>query len=314
MTKKNIVHLKNTISDLKNKNLSINKHKQEIEKLKKQLNENEEYFSNEEKNRIEKDNEIKRYKQEIQELKEKLNDKNDYKKTKEEKIYANIPYLETEEEAAENIVDIYEQKDNKARTFAPPYNVEEEADIYERKEKSDLNEYGINIDGLDRDGYNINGLDEYGLDRDGYNINGVNKNGIDRNGYNINGIEGTRKKYSKRKVNYKEDDDGNLYDQYGFNSEGFNKDGYNIDGFDTDGFDIDGLNKDGLNKFGYAKKIGKGFNISALPILLSKIYTNNSSKELIKNFKQLVNNLYKNKRITKQVYNTLNKALIKNDS
>ena len=191
-------------------------------------------------------------------------------------------------------MDTYERKDNK---FAPPYNVEE-ADIYERKEKSDFNEYGINIDGLDRDGYNVNGLDEYGLDRDVYNINGVNKNGIDRNGYNINGIEGTRKKYSKRKVNYKEDDDGDLYDQYGFNSEGFNKDryniyglnkdGYNIDGFDTDGFDIDGLNKDGLNKFGIAKKIGKGLNISALPILLSKIYANNSSNEIINDIKQLV--------------------------
>ena len=110
-----------------------------------------------------------------------------------------------------------------------------------------------------------------------------------------------------------------MYDQYGFNSEGFNKDGYNIDGFDTDGLDIDRLNKDGLNKFGYKKKSGKDLNISALPILLSKICTNNSSKELIKNIKQLVNNLYKNKQITKLVYNTLNKAImsttfIKNDS
>ena len=110
-----------------------------------------------------------------------------------------------------------------------------------------------------------------------------------------------------------------MYDQYGFNSEvfnkdgyniyGFNKDGYNIDGFDTDGFDIDGLNKDGLKKFGYAKKLGKGLNISALPILLSKIYTNNSSKEIINDLKQLVKNLYKNKQIIKQVYNTLNKAI-----
>ena len=88
---------------LKNKNLSINKHKQEIQELRKQLNENEEYFSNEEKNRIEKDNEIKRYKQEVQELRKQLNDKNDYKNKEE-----NIPYLETEEEAAENIADIYE--------------------------------------------------------------------------------------------------------------------------------------------------------------------------------------------------------------
>ena len=46
----------------------------------------------------------------------------------------------------------------------------------------------------------------------------------------------------------------------------------------------------------------KGLNISALPILLSKIYTNNtagpsalarSSKKLTKNIKQLVNNYTK---------------------
>ena len=74
------------------------------------------------KNRIKKDNEIKRYEQEIQELKKQLND---YKNTEEEKIYSNIPYLETEEEAAENIADIYERKDNKARTFAPTHNVDE---------------------------------------------------------------------------------------------------------------------------------------------------------------------------------------------
>ena len=124
-----------------------------------------------------------------------------------------------------------------------------------------------------------------------------------------------------------------MYDQYGFNSEGFNKDGYNIygfnrdgfnqDGYNINGFDIEGLNKDGLNKFGYAKKLGKGLNISALPILLPKIYANNtagssalarSSKELINEIKKLVKHLYKNKQITKKVYNILNKALINNDS
>ena len=51
-----------------------------------------------------------------------------------------------------------------------------------------------------------------------------------------------------------------------------------------------------------------------MPILLSKIYTNNSSKEIINDIKQLVKNLYENKQITKQVYNILNKALIKSDS
>ena len=92
-----------------------------------------------------------------------------------------------------------------------------------------------------------------------------------------------------------------MYDQYGFDKEGYNKHGRDIYGFDEEGlnkdyydiygFDEEGLNKDGLNKFGYKKKISKGLNISASPILLSKIYTNNSSKELIKNIKQLVGNL-----------------------
>ena len=39
------------------------------------------------------------------------------------------------------------------------------------------------------------------------------------------------------------------------------------------------------------------------------MHTNNSSKELINNIKQLINNLYNNKQITKQVYNILNKAI-----
>ena len=49
---------------------------------------------------------------------------------------------------------------------------------------------------------------------------------------------------------------------------------------------------------------GKGY--VNLPIKLSKIYTNNISKELINNIKQLINDLYDNEQITKQVYNILN--------
>ena len=60
-----------------------------------------------------------------------------------------------------------------------------------------------------------------------------------------------------------------------------------------------------MNKYGYKKSSEKGLNISSLPVLLFKIYTNNSSKELINDIKQLVKNRYKNKQITKQVYNTL---------
>ena len=66
-----------------------------------------------------------------------------------------------------------------------------------KKEKSDFNENGINIDGLNKDGYNINGLNKDGLNKDGYNINGLNKDGLDKNGLNISGIEGNRIKYPK---------------------------------------------------------------------------------------------------------------------
>ena len=52
---------------------------------------------------------------------------------------------------------------------------------------------------------------------------------------------------------------------------------------------------------------GKGY--VNLPILLSKAYTNNNSKELKTNIKNLLNHLYGNKQITKQVYNILNKAI-----
>ena len=57
----------------------------------------------------------------------------------------------------------------------------------------------------------------------------------------------------------------------------------------------------------FKHKKGKGH--VNLPIALSKIYTNNSSKELINNIKQLINDLYDNKQITKKVYNILNKAI-----
>ena len=52
---------------------------------------------------------------------------------------------------------------------------------------------------------------------------------------------------------------------------------------------------------------GKGY--VDLPTALSKIYTNNSSKELINNIEHLINDLYDNKQITKQVYNNLIKAI-----
>ena len=103
--------------------------------------------------------------------------------TSREEYDTDMPPLETEEEAAENIANIYERRDDTRN-----------------KEKSDFNGYDIDINCLNRDGYNINGVDITGLNRDGYNVNGVDRNGVDRNSLNINGIEGTIKKYPKRKV------------------------------------------------------------------------------------------------------------------
>ena len=58
----------------------------------------------------------------------------------------------------------------------------------------------------------------------------------------------------------------------------------------------------------------KGKRYVNLLILLSELNIN-SSKELISNIEQLINNLYDNKKITKQVYNILNKVITyKNDS
>ena len=108
--KRKIKNLEGNIKELK-KNSLINKYKQEI-KTKKKLNDDEEFFNSDERIRIKKINETDelnkindRYKQEIQELKEKLSDKK-----KEEEIYADIPYLETEEEAPERIADFHEKK------------------------------------------------------------------------------------------------------------------------------------------------------------------------------------------------------------
>ena len=113
------------------------------------------------------------------------------------------------------------------------------------------------------------------------------------------------------------DDDGIIYDQYGFDSTGFNKDGYDIYGFDKNGLDKSGYdmygNKKTPSKIKTSKarsfKDQKGKGQVNLPIALSKIYTNNSSKESISNIKQLINDLYDTKQITKEVYNILNKAI-----
>ena len=42
---------------------------------------------------------------------------------------------------------------------------------------------------------------------------------------------------------------------------------------------------------------------------LAQLLTNNSSKKVISDIEQIINNLYDNKQITKQVYNMLNKSM-----
>ena len=69
------------------------------------------------------------------------------------------------------------------------------------------------------------------------------------------------------------------------------------------------------NKEARSLKDQKGKGYVNLPITLSQIYTNNSSKELINDIKSLLNHLHDTKQITKQVYNNLLEAITyKSDS
>ena len=120
----------------------------------------------------------------------------------------------------------------------------------------------------------------------------------------------------------------NKYDPKGFDIYGDHKDignKYDPNGFDRDGYNVNGLDRNGIkgtrkksskiktsNAKSFKDQKGKGY--VDLPILFSKLNIN-SSKESISNIEQLINNLYKNKQITNQVCNILNKAITyKNDS
>ena len=187
------------------------------------------------------------------------------------------------------------------------------------KMEEDLENAYKTIDILTKNKYDPNNFDIYdnhkdagnkydpnGFDRDGYNKNGIDKNALDRNGNNVNGIKGTRKKYPKE-FNYSMHDNGILDDQYEFDKNGLNKYGYDMYGFKKKSSKIKTRN---AKSFKAQKR--KGY--VDLPILLSKLNIN-SSKELISNIEQLINNLYKNKQITNQLYNILNKVITyKNDS
>ena len=170
-------------------------------------------------------------------------------------------------------------------------------------------------------------------DHNGFDINGkhkATKTKYDRNGFDINGLhKDTNDKYNPNgfDIYYTHKDTDDMCDPNGFSIDGFNK--YTNDIYDSNGFDINGFHKDTRSKYdsnGFDKngkhkarsfedQKGKGY--VDLPILLSKIYTNNtaestaepSSKELVSNVKQLVKTLCDNKQITRQVYNNLIKAV-----
>ena len=153
--------------------------------------------------------------------------------------------------------------------------------------------------------YDPNGFNSYGVhtrtndkyDHNDFDIKGFHKdtkNLYDTNGFNING---------NRVIT------NDKYDPNGFNRNGYHKDNnakYDTNGFDKYGYNVyDNSKKTSKIKTSEAKSFedqkGKGY--VDLPILLSKLNINTaepsalarSSKELINNIEQLINDLYDNK-------------------
>ena len=109
-----------------------------------------------------------------------------------------------------------------------------------------FNKYtGLNANGYDRDGYNVNGLNAAGFDRDGFDIDGIDKDGYDRDGYNQYGYN--RKGYDREGYNRSGFNETG-FDRLGYNKDGFDKLGYNRLGFDKEGYDKNGLNVNGKRK------------------------------------------------------------------
>ena len=183
----------------------------------------------------------------------------------------------------ENIKKITSQKDS--------VNVEHHRAVDTIKKYKEFKKYDDNLKAMEK----MKGLEE-DLENAYKLIDIISKNTYDNNGLDIY-------------VNHK--DTGNEYDP-----NGFNRNGYNINGVDKNGYDMYGPKKKSSKiKTSKAKsfKDQKGKGYVDLPILLSKLNIN-STKELISNIEQLINNLYINKQITKQVYNILNKTITyKND-
>lgn len=147
------------------------------------------------------------------------------------------------------------------------------------KIKYDLEGYdkdGFNIYGEDRDGYDRNGFDEQGIhkvtgtkyDEDGYDQCTFNIYGEDRNGFNEQGIHEVT---------------GTEYDEDGYDCEGLNSDGFDREGYNSDGLDIDGYNKNGKGGVEIFEKLQTIKNIDMEEYIISKMPSPSALKDFFAN-------------------------------
>ncbi|KQC11120.1 MAG: hypothetical protein APR54_11265 [Candidatus Cloacimonas sp. SDB] len=114
-----------------------------------------------------------------------------------------------------------------------------------KKTKSEYDEDGFNINGLNKRGFNRQyqhsstnlKYDEDGFDYYGYDTNGYDSDGYDNLGFDVSG-----------------------FDRKGFNESGFDISGFDKTGFDEEGYDRDGYNKKGFNRNGIHKVTKTRFN------------------------------------------------------
>ena len=185
-----------------------------------------------------------------------------------------MPFLETEEEAAENIADINKQrdmrkKDNISRTFASPDHTD--TSFLKTTEKINLNDIDNLIDRIKKnnDDHNMSKIiiadeDKVFHDYDlSYFLEDIKSGKID----NLN----VKKAYNNRISRIENNLANAKKDSYGIRVYKKYINDLKNKIFRDDASDIEKDNKDG-NK----RSSGKGLNISSLPILLSKLNTNSS--------------------------------------
>ena len=148
---------------------------------------------------------------------------------------------------------------------------------------------GYDIDGFDKDGYNIRGFNKYDIhrdtgneyDKDGYDVDGYDKDGYNRRGFDAEGIYGkTGTKYDENgfdvnglpcpKYNIRgfnpygiHRKTGTKYDIRGFDQYGIHRDTgteYDKDGYDRGGFDQAGIHRDTGTKYNKYGRDKDGFN------------------------------------------------------